>query len=472
MLGLDFGLSVLLVLCLLCVCIFEFVNGFHDTANAVATVIYTRSLPPMVAVILSGVLNAAGVFLGGIGVAMGIINLLPVETLVDQNVSHSLGMIGAILLTAIMWNVGTWYFAIPASSSHTLIGSILGVGAAFSLLPESNSMAVNWKKASEVGLSLLCSPLFGFCAALILMGLLTALFRKNTELFSEPHGHKPPPTWIRSILIFTCGLVSFSHGSNDGQKGIGLMMLILIGILPVKYALDHRIPDSELKAAVSDVQTKWNEIKAPTLEAADDSAKAKEAIAKLDERVSRLVSSAETAIAAPEPAPKVRFEVRRQILLLKNTIKSIKSEFPKVGSSLKSLSKSTDGLTRFTDYAPFWVIALIALSLGVGTMIGWKRIVVTIGEKIGKSHLNYAQGASAEVVAASTIAVSTYLGLPVSTTHVLSSGIAGTMYASGGQSNLAKGTIAKILLAWFLTLPVCIAVSGTLFLVIRYTIAR
>lgn len=472
MLGLDFGLSVLLVLCLLCVCIFEFVNGFHDTANAVATVIYTRSLPPMVAVFLSGILNAAGVFLGGIGVAMGIINLLPVETLVDQNVSHSLGMIGAILLTAIMWNVGTWYFAIPASSSHTLIGSILGVGAAFSLLPESNSMAVNWKKATEVGLSLLCSPLFGFCSALLLMGILATLFRKNTQIFSEPHGHNPPPTWIRSILILTCSLVSFSHGSNDGQKGIGLMMLILIGILPVKYSLDHRIPDSELRAAVSKVQFAWDEAEALVVEAAGDSSKSKDAILKLNERVAQLGAASDAAITAPVHSPKVRFEVRRQILLLKNTIKSIKSEFPALSDSLKPLSKSMDGLTRFTDYAPFWVIALIALSLGVGTMIGWKRIVVTIGEKIGKSHLNYAQGASAELVAASTIAASTYLGLPVSTTHVLSSGIAGTMYASGGKNNLAKGTIFKILLAWFLTLPVCITVSGLLFLVIRYSIAR
>jgi phosphate/sulfate permease len=235
--GLDVGHSILLLLCLLCVCAFEFINGFHDTANAVATVIYTNSMKPWHAVVLSGVLNGLGVFVGGTAVAMGIINMLPVETLVDQNTAHSLGMVGAILLTAIFWNLGTWLLSIPASSSHTLVGSILGVGIAYSLLPGTGEAAVNWQKAGEVGLSLLISPLFGFMLAMALLSLLGWVFRRNTKLFTAPEGEAPPPMWIRSILISTCGLVSFSHGSNDGQKGIGLMMLILIGIIPAKFAL-------------------------------------------------------------------------------------------------------------------------------------------------------------------------------------------------------------------------------------------
>lgn len=129
-------------------CAFEFVNGFHDTANAVATVIYTNSMKPTVAVVYSGVLNFIGVLTGGIGVAMGIVNLLPMEVLVDSNVYHGVAMILALLISAIAWNLGTWYLGIPASSSHTIIGSILGIGLAFYFLPgATGGSAVNWDKA-------------------------------------------------------------------------------------------------------------------------------------------------------------------------------------------------------------------------------------------------------------------------------------------------------------------------------------
>ena len=179
MFELDFAHSALLVICLFAACSFEFVNGFHDTANAVATVIYTNSLKPWAAVIWSGIWNFLGVFAGGIAVAVGIINLLPVETLVDQNIAHSLSMVLALLLTAIFWNLLTWYLGIPCSSSHTLIGSILGVGLAYSLLPEAIGEAVNWTKAKEIGLSLLISPLFGFSMTIILMYLIRSSDEEN-----------------------------------------------------------------------------------------------------------------------------------------------------------------------------------------------------------------------------------------------------------------------------------------------------
>ena len=210
-------------------------------------------MKPTRAVLLSGILNGLGVFVGGTTVAMGIINMLPVETLVDQVTAHSLGMVAAILLTAIFWNLGTWLLSIPASSSHTLVGAILGVGIAYSLLPGTGEAAVNWHKAGEVGLSLLISPLFGFVLAFSLVSLLAVLFRRSESLFKSPEGDAPPPLWIRSILISTSGLVSFSHGSNDGQKGIGLMMLILIGIVPAKFALDDRIPKEQLAATITAV---------------------------------------------------------------------------------------------------------------------------------------------------------------------------------------------------------------------------
>ena len=257
MFELDFAHSALLIICLIAACSFEFVNGFHDTANAVATVIYTNSLKPWAAVIWSGLWNFLGVFAGGIAVAVGIINLLPVETLVDQNIAHSLSMVVALLLTAIFWNLLTWYLGIPCSSSHTLIGSILGVGLAYSLLPESVSEAVNWGKAQEIGLSLLISPLFGFSMTIILMYIIRTLTKKTSygdSLFKEPKKNSPPPTWIRSILILTCTLVSFFHGSNDGQKGVGLVMLILIGIVPAYFALDQSFSPSKLPESLTRIE--------------------------------------------------------------------------------------------------------------------------------------------------------------------------------------------------------------------------
>ncbi len=461
MFGLDLGLSLVLIVCLFAVCVFEFINGFHDTANAVATVIYTNSLKPSNAVVLSGLLNALGVFIGGTAVAVGIINMLPVETLVDQNIVHSLGMVFAILLTAIFWNFGTWFLAIPASSSHTLIGSILGVGIAYSLLPGTGDAAVNWKKATDVGLSLLASPLFGFLFALGLMALLAIVFASKQQLFSTPRGDEPPPLPIRCILILTCGMVSFSHGSNDGQKGIGLMMLILIGILPAKFAIDENRSHLELQKDVAQMRLSADSMSQVLPDENSDST-----IMKLKKPLKRLEE-----LAALDPSSEhdaTRFELRKNILLVRNAVKKIQSESPLgTSSEVQTLARSAEGLSKYTDYAPYWVIVMIAVSLGLGTMIGWKRIVVTVGEKIGKTHLTYAQGASAEMVAASTIAVSTYLGLPVSTTHVLSSGIAGAMFASGGIANLEKSTITKILLAWFLTFPVCLTMSGTLFLLFR-----
>ena len=258
MFELEFSYSLLLVICLVAACAFEFVNGFHDTANAVATVIYTNSLKPWVAVIWSGFMNSLGVFYGGIAVAMGIVNLLPVETLVDQNLAHSISMIAAILLSAIFWNLLTWYLGIPCSSSHTLIGSILGVGIAYSFLPEASAAAVNWTKAIEIGASLLLSPLFGFSVTIILMYFLRVTTKGKEygdDLFKEPKKDRPPPPWVRGTLLLTCTGVSFFHGQNDGQKGVGLIMLILIGIVPGYFALDANFDSKKLSEPLQRVET-------------------------------------------------------------------------------------------------------------------------------------------------------------------------------------------------------------------------
>ena len=467
MFDLDFAHSALLVICLIAACSFEFVNGFHDTANAVATVIYTHSLKPWVAVIWSGIWNFLGVFAGGIAVAVGIINLLPVETLVDQNISHSIAMVAALLITAIFWNLLTWYLGIPSSSSHTLIGSILGVGLAYSLLPEATREAVNWSKASDIGLSLLVSPLFGFSVTIILMYVIRSLTKKTSygdSLFKEPKKDKPPPTWIRGILILTCTLVSFFHGSNDGQKGVGLVMLILIGIVPAYFALDNNFNPSQLTTPLANVRRIATTID-PSVLSAGDREKLAEALA-MNERLQQRFNSLPQIERIPKQE---RFVVRKDIMVMDRNLSDIaKNDEVKLSAGeKKTLSTELKNVRQLTDYSPRWVILMISLSLGLGTMIGWKRIVKTIGEKIGKEHLTYAQGASAEIVAASTIGLSSFYGLPVSTTHVLSSGIAGSMVASKGVKNLQPDTVRNILIAWFLTLPVVMVMAGALFLLFR-----
>ncbi len=469
MFDLELSYTVLLIICLLAACGFEFVNGFHDTANAVATVIYTNSLKPWVAVVWSGICNAIGVFLGGITVAMGIVNLLPVESLVDQNIAHSLAMVMALLLSAIFWNLLTWYFGIPCSSSHTLIGSILGVGLAYSLLPDTTEAAVNWGKAQEIGASLLISPLFGFSLTIILMFLLRNL-TKNTSagdgLFKEPKKNQPPPWWIRIILILTCTAVSGFHGSNDGQKGVGLVMLILIGIVPAYFALNPSFQPSKINDPLKKIEV--------TLSGLDGSPLAQSDRAKLDSSklmTSRLIANVSGLSSVSSISSTDRFLVRKDIMLLNNNIKALtgNSELVISDAEKKLLSDNMKSVRKITDYSPQWVIVMVAISLGLGTMIGWKRIVKTIGEKIGKEHLTYAQGASAELVAATTIGLASGFGLPVSTTHVLSSGIAGSMVASKGIKNLQADTVRNILIAWLLTLPVVMVMAGTLFLIFRAT---
>jgi phosphate/sulfate permease len=467
MFELDLAHSALLVICLIAACSFEFVNGFHDTANAVATVIYTNSLRPWIAVIWSGIWNFLGVFAGGIAVAVGIINLLPVETLVDQNIAHSLSMVIALLLTAIFWNLLTWYLGIPCSSSHTLIGSILGVGLAYSLLPEAIGDAVNWDKAADIGLSLLISPLFGFSMTIIVMYIIRSLTKKTSygeSLFKEPKKNSPPPVWIRGILILTCTLVSFFHGSNDGQKGVGLVMLILIGIVPSYFALNDSFTPSKLPGSLTKIEKVISTIDASML-SAPDRANLIEA-GELNRGLQARFATLQDVTSIPKND---RFLVRKDIMIMERHLNAIakKPEVKLSEAEKKTLKDELKNVRKITDYSPKWVLLMISLSLGFGTMIGWKRIVKTVGEKIGKEHLTYAQGASAEMVAASTIGLSSYFGLPVSTTHVLSSGIAGSMVANRGVKNLQPDTVRNILIAWFLTLPVVMIMAGTLFLLFR-----
>lgn len=463
---------------------FEFVNGFHDTANAVATVIYTRSMPAELAVIWSGFFNFLGVLLSSGAVAFGIVALLPVELILQVGSGAGLAMVFALLLAAIIWNLGTWYLGLPSSSSHTLIGSIIGVGLANQFLASQNSATsgVDWSQATSIGLSLLISPVIGFTLSALLL-LVMKLLVRNRALYEEPKGKRPPPLWIRGLLIFTCTGVSFAHGSNDGQKGMGLIMLILIGLVPTAFAL-NRTPDAQyLKAyesASANVEQVLGKHVKPGVTVTDARAEVAKAVKTKSWNDTTTValqqfvhSSSEQIAKFPtlEAVPtSLVGNIRNDIYLIGEALKLIDKNklLPMEGADLNAVKAYHGAVDNATKYIPLWVKVAVALALGLGTMVGWKRIVVTVGEKIGKSHLTYGQGASAEVVAMVTIGAADHLGLPVSTTHVLSSGVAGTMAANG--SGLQWSTVRNMLLAWVLTLPASIALAFTLFVALRQMI--
>jgi PiT family inorganic phosphate transporter len=470
---------ILLGVALLIALGFEFVNGFHDTANAVATVIYTHSLPPNFAVMWSGLFNFLGVLTSTGAVAFGVLSLLPVELILQVSSGAGFAMVFALLIAAIIWNVGTWWLGLPASSSHTLIGSIIGVGIANALMHgRDGTSGVDWEQAVKVGESLLISPLVGFICSALLLLLLRSLI-KNPALYKEPQGNKPPPWWIRGILVLTCTGVSFAHGSNDGQKGMGLIMLILIGTVPMAYALNRAMPAEEMtrfvvlaQAAQQALQKSAVATPAP-VGAADPRAtlstyvRTKELNPAVVPALAALVGSIGSQVKEYGSLARVPIEtvgnVRNDMYLSSEAIRLLDKSSPApldadAKASLKAFRGEVDGATKFI---PLWVKVAVAIALGLGTMVGWKRIVITVGEKIGKTHLTYAQGASAEVVAMLTIGAADMFGLPVSTTHVLASGVAGTMAANG--SGLQVATIRNLVMAWVLTLPAAMLISGSLY---------
>ena len=472
---------LLLVLALLIALGFEFVNGFHDTANAVATVIYTHSLEPNIAVVWSGLCNLAGVLVSTGTVAFAVITLLPVELILQVSSGAGFAMVFALLIAAILWNLGTWWLGLPASSSHTMVGSIIGVGVANQLFnAHTGTSGLDWDQAIKVLKVLLISPVLGFGAAALLM-LLSKRFIKYPSLYEAPKDKQPPPWPIRALLLVTCTGVSFFHGSNDGQKGMGLIMLILIGTVPTAYALNHAV-------TANDIQ--------------DFIAASEQASRILDRHVdgnARLGTDARTEVTdyirtqqlQPDTILALRTlveDLNREVTLYK-AFKSVpaqdqtnvRNDMYVASEALRLMAKNHNPaftaeesaalnnykskVDKATKFIPPWVKVAVALALGLGTMVGWKRIVVTVGEKIGKEHLAYAQGASAGLVAMATIFAADTLGLPVSTTHILSSGVAGTMTANG--SGLRMSTIRNIAAGWVFTLPAAALLSGLLFWLFR-----
>jgi PiT family inorganic phosphate transporter len=434
---------------------FEFVNGFHDTANAVATVIYTHSLEPNIAVVWSGICNLAGVLLSSGTVAFAVITLLPVELILQVSSGSGFAMVFALLIAAILWNLGTWWLGLPASSSHTMVGSIIGVGIANQLLmPRTGTSGVDWDQAMKVLKALLISPVVGFVFAGMLI-LLAKQVAKYPELYEAPKDSTPPPFPIRALMIGTCTGVSFFHGSNDGQKGMGLIMLILIGTVPTAYALNHAVSPAQVQDFIA-----ASEYAGRILDSHVDSRGilGPDARATVTDYIRTKQMQSDTILALRELVEDTDHEVLRLMIAAKNPIFNADEQ--------KALTTYRNKVDNATKFIPSWVKVAVALALGLGTMVGWKRVVVTVGERIGKDHLTYAQGASAGLVAMATIFAADKFGLPVSTTHILSSGVAGTMAANG--NGLRFKTIRNIAAGWVFTLPAAALLSGSLYWLFRH----
>jgi PiT family inorganic phosphate transporter len=468
---------LLLALALLIALGFEFVNGFHDTANAVATVIYTHSLQPNTAVVWSGICNLAGVMLSTGTVAFAVVTLLPVDLILQVSTGAGFAMVFALLIAAILWNLGTWWYGLPASSSHTMVGSIIGVGVANQFLnAHTGGSGVDWEQAIKVLKVLLVSPVIGFGAAAALMLLSKALIR-CPALYEAPKDMQPPPWPIRALMVLTCSGVSFFHGSNDGQKGMGLIMLILIGTVPTAYALNHDVTPQSLQQFMSASAQAGQVL---DRHAGQNSAPPSDARAVVTQYIRTKQLKPETIPALRELIGDVNSEVthfkgfkflpgqkqsdiRNEMYIASEALRlMVRDHNPAFtnteSATLLNYKSQVDKATRFI---PDWVKVAVALALGLGTMVGWRRVVITVGEKIGKEHLTYAQGASAGLVAMATIFAADRFGLPVSTTHILSSGVAGTMSANG--SGLRWSTVRNIAAGWVFTLPAAALLSGLLY---------
>lgn len=480
------GVFAFLAIALIIALGFEFVNGFHDTANAVATVIYTNSMPAPLAVVWSGFFNFLGVLLSSGAVAYTIITLLPVDLVLHVGSNAGYAMIFALLLAAVLWNLATWFVGLPNSSSHTLIGSVLGVGLGNQLLSggsKTGTAGVDWAQAYNVFSGLLWSPLMGFACAFLLLAVMRRVFR-NPKLYVEPNLDAPPPRGIRALLIFTCTAVSFFHGSNDGQKGMGLIMLILIGCAPTAYALNRTLPADAMPGFIATATTASVPFAARAGTIDPDAGRARAtltdalqhrnantpqvygAIVTLSKDLTQRIDGYGELAKVPAAATG---NLRNDMYLVLDTTKIITKSKDAAKAfnpaELKAVAAYQANLEKGTRYIPFWVKAVVAIALGLGTMVGWRRIVKTVGERIGKTHMTYGMGAAAELVAASTIAFADRLAVPVSTTHILTSGVAGASVANG--AGLQFATVRNMLLAWVLTLPAAMALSGGLYWLIR-----
>ncbi|WAI11762.1 MAG: inorganic phosphate transporter [Buchnera aphidicola (Macrosiphum albifrons)] len=482
----DLNHSLLVLLALFFVLFYEAINGFHDTANAVSTLIYTRAMSANIAVIMSGIFNFLGVLLGGLTVAYAIVHLLPNDLLLNTTSKNALAMVFSMLLAAILWNLSTWYFCLPASSSHSLIGAIIGIGLTNAIITGSSLVnALNIPKMTSVFLSLIFSPIIGLIIAGSLIFLLRYYLNNNKNFYrihmtplerEKIDGKKTPPFLIRIALILSSIGVSYAHGANDGQKGIGLIMLVLIGILPGSFLVNLNANKYEIKYTKDTLNNLEKYYLEKTIHKSNI-IKNKNVINNsiVNYQFDDVIKNIQNTKLLLENISdynllniKKRFQLRHFLLSISDFIDKTVNSSSINAKDKYFLTTSKKIILKTIEYAPMWIILIVALSLSIGTMIGWKRIVITIGEKIGKKRMTYAQAMSAQITASFSIGIASYTGIPVSTTHILSSSVAGTMLIDGDGIQIK--TIKNIALAWVLTLPVSILLSGFLYWVTLFII--
>ncbi|WP_225639450.1 inorganic phosphate transporter PitA [Candidatus Profftia sp. (ex Adelges kitamiensis)] len=484
--GLNFLTSLMLICALIFVLFYEAINGFHDTANAVAIVIYTRALRSQIAVIMSGIFNFLGVILGGLSVAYAIVHLLPIDLLLNVGTNHVLTMMFSLLLSAIIWNLGTWYFALPASSSHTIIGAILGVVLTNSIITHTSILDdLNIAKIIEILFSLILSPLIGLVLASLMVFILRRYWnntKKRRRIHMTPaertriDGKRKPPFWIRIALSLSAIGVSFSHGANDGQKGIGLLMLVLIGLAPARFVVNMDATSydiSRTRDAIIHLEQYYhmhqkymsNIIRVNSSNTINTTTTGHHNIYCDDSSILIAINHAKIMLHNLQSYNSLnldeRNKMRRLLICFADTASKAGNLAENDIQDKYLLNNLYKDLLKTVEYTPISIIVMVALSLSFGTIIGWRRVANTICKKIGKKDMTYAQGISAQITTAISIGVASYTGMPVSTTLVLSSAIAGTMIADG--SGVQKKTIKSILLVWLISLPTAMILSSILY---------
>lgn len=524
LLHLDCYSLTILISALILALIYEIINGFHDAANAVTIVIYTRSLYSKSAITISAIFNFLGVFMGGLSVAYAIVHLLPINIFLNNDYINRL-MIISMLLSAITWNLSTWYFRLPTSSSHTLIGSIIGISMTNAYFNNYINIYVsNLIKFAEIILSLLISPLLGLLFSGFLIVFIRQFFKFiniGKDIHLTPSDtlklkKTKPPFWIRITLILSSAGVSFSHGSNDGQKGIGLIMLILISFLPSYFIVNIESNKYEIQRtfyAINKLKNFYNKNynifnknfldngenkflkhknNKKTIEILESilhfflvhkNSSIKYETQKINSKnntyfnsnilnydfleIYRNINYSLSMLNNLESYEKLnieqKFKIRYMLVYISDIIDKL-IKLPEISyEDKKLLSNLKKDLLYTIEYAPIWIIFIVAISLALGTFIGWKRIMVTISKKIGKKDMTYAQGFSAQLTTAVSIFLASCTGILVSTTHVLSSAIAGAMIFDG--NGVRKKTIKNILLAWIFTIPATFIISSILYLI-------
>lgn len=453
--------AVVLVLVFVLILFQEAVNGFHDVANAIATVIYSNSLSPMKAVCLAAVCNFLGVLGAGTAVAFSLVYLLPLDMVAGINTPGEASLFFAMIVSAVIWNFGTWWLAIPSSTTHAYVGSILGVSVAHAfLLGQPVGAQVHWHQGEIILAALFLSPVIGLLLGIMLLSLLRR-FVRNPALYQPAIAGQRPHGLIRASLIAGSAGVSLLHGSNDGQKSIGLMMVVLFGLAPALYGLDlARLNQSDQANLTNSVR----QVAVVAQGHGDHSMQtnAQQLVTSL-EAEQQLPLSAHDALATREKLLELYSEIARKM--------DDQSPRDQLSASDERMLRQAYGLLKdFVEHVPLWVVLLSALALGAGTAIGYKKIVKTLGEGMGSSPMSPAQGAAAQVSAILSIGMADGGGMPVSTTHVLSSAIVGTVAGTPGQQ-INWITLRRIVMTWLTTLPGTMLLSFSLGVVFHLALA-